>query len=143
MAKKECFKNPASTATVIVKRNGRILLVKRKHAPYKGMLALPGGYLNCGQETLERTAQRELREETGLRVRQEDLYLLCVNSSPTRDPRGHVIDHVYLARKVEGYARAGDDAAELEWRDIDKIPKRLAFDHARSIERHLYEMWAL
>lgn len=139
MTKKECFKNPASTATVIVERNEHFLLVRRKHEPYKGLLALPGGYLNCGQETLERTAQRELREETGLRVRQKYLYLLCVNSSPTRDPRGHVIDHVYVARNAKGDAKAGDDAEDFEWRRMDELPKRLAFDHAKDIEK--YQIW--
>lgn len=140
MAKKTTeFQNPAATATAIAEREGKILFVRRKYEPYKGMLALPGGFLNYGQETLERTAQRELYEETGLRVRQRDLYLLAVNSSPKRDPRGHVIDHVYVALNARGEARANDDAERLEWRALREIPKRLAFDHAKAIER--YKEW--
>jgi 8-oxo-dGTP diphosphatase len=134
---KEKFENAASTATVIVKRNGKFLLVKRKSEPYKGQLCFPGGYLNCGKETLERTAQRELREETGLRVRQKDLYLLCVNSLPTRDPRGHVIDHVYIARNVRGRTKANDDAEYAKWRKLSDFPKRLAFDHTKDIKRYI------
>lgn len=132
------YENPAATATVIVERNGKLLLIRRKKEPYKNKLALPGGYLNCDEETLERTAQRELQEETSLRVRQKDLYLLCVNSSPNRDPRGHVIDHVYLARDVKGNAKATDDAQSLEWRDLDLIPKRLAFDHGNDVIKYKY-----
>lgn len=136
---KKKFKNPSVTATIIVERDNKILLVRRKHNPYQGMLALPGGYLNCDEETLERTAQRELYEETGLRVLQRDLSLLCVNSSPYRDPRGHVIDHVYVALNAEGTAKANDDADSLEWRALDKVPKKLAFDHGKDIKR--YKIW--
>ena len=135
------FKNPASTATLIVEREGKILLVKRKHEPYRGMLALPGGFLNHKQETLERAAQRELYEETRLKVKQKDLYLLCVNSSPDRDPRGHVIDHVYVVPVVQGEARANDDAKCLEWRAVEEMPKRLAFDHSKDIK--MYKEWRM
>jgi 8-oxo-dGTP diphosphatase len=136
MKRTEEYRNPAATATIIVERGSRILLIRRKHEPYQGRLALPGGFLNCGQETLERTAQRELYEETGLRVRQDDLHLLCVNSSPYRDPRGHVIDHIYFALNAEGKARADDDAKSLEWRELGEIPKRLAFDHSKAVGRY-------
>lgn len=135
------FRNPSATATVIVERENKILIIRRKHEPYRGMLALPGGFLNYGKETLERTAQRELYEETGLRVRQKDLKLLCVSSFPRRDPREHVIDHVYVARNARGKARANDDASSLEWRYIEDIPKRLAFDHGKDIERYKAGRW--
>lgn len=134
---KEIFQNPAATSTVIVEREGKVLFIRRKDAPYQGMLALPGGFLNYGQETLEGTAQRELYEETGLKVGQEELYLLCVNSSPTRDPRDHVIDHVYVALKTEGKPKANDDAASLEWKTLEAIPEQLAFDHGKVIKDYL------
>ena len=131
------FKNPAATASVIVERDEKILLVRRKHAPYQGRFCFPGGFLNYGQETLERTAQRELYEETGLRVRQKDLHHLCTNSSPRRDPRGHVIDHVYVILASEGIAKANDDANRVEWREINRVPKKLAFDHSRDFQFYL------
>ena len=130
------YQNPAATATIIFERDGKILLIRRKHEPYKGMLALPGGFNEYGKETLERTAQRESGEELHLRLKQRDLYLLCVNSSPRRDPRGPTIDHVYVALEFQGEPRADDDAAEYEWRSPDTI-KRLAFDHAKNIPKYL------
>jgi 8-oxo-dGTP diphosphatase len=123
------YKNPAATASMLVVNLDEILLVKRKHEPYAGMWALPGGFLECDKECLEETAIRELREETHLIVRPRDLCLYCVNSSPTRDPRGHVIDHVYLIRKFKGTVRADDDAEEFNWFKWDKLPKKIAFDH--------------
>ncbi len=130
------YKKPASSATVIIEKNNKLLLVKRKHHPFKDMYCFPGGYLDCDKETLERTAQRELKEETNLEIEQDNLKLLCVNSSPTRDPRGHVIDHVYIAKKFKGKAIAGDDAAEFKWIDISEIPE-LAFDHSKVFKLYL------
>ena len=131
------YKNPAATATIIVERENKILLVRRKHAPYQGRLALPGGFLNYKTETLEHAAQRELYEETNIRVNQKDLCLLCVNSSPDRDPRDHVIDHVYVAINTIGEPEAKDDAKECVWRGPSDIPKRLAFDHNVAIKKYL------
>jgi len=131
------YENPAATATIVVERDNKILFIRRKHAPYQGRLALPGGFLNYKKETLERAAQRELCEETKLRANQKDLYLLCVNSSPRRDPRDHVIDHVYVALATRGEPHARDDAAEYVWKDISEIPKRLAFDHNKAVRKYL------
>ena len=131
------YKNPAATATIIVERDdGKILLVRRKHPPFEGKLALPGGFLNCGKEDLETAAQRELFEETNLHVGRGDLHLLCVNSSPIRDPREHVIDHVYVVRKFSGEVVAKDDAAEIVWIDKYHVPL-LAFDHTEDVNRYL------
>jgi 8-oxo-dGTP diphosphatase len=131
------YKNPAATATLIVERDNKILFIRRKHEPYQGRLALPGGFLNYKTETLERAAQRELHEETNLKVRQKDLYLLCVNSCPNRDPRDHVIDHVYIVLNAIGEPEARDDAKEYIWRDLSEIPKRLAFDHNKAMKKYL------
>jgi 8-oxo-dGTP diphosphatase len=131
------FKNPAATATLIIERENKILFIRRKYEPYKGRLALPGGFLNYQKETLERAAQRELEEETTLRAKQSDLYLLCVHSSPIRDPRDHVIDHVYIVLDSKGEPQAKDDAKEYIWKDISELPKRLAFDHSKAIKKYL------
>ncbi|MGV8151684.1 MAG: NUDIX domain-containing protein [Candidatus Nanoarchaeia archaeon] len=134
---KENFINPAATATMIIENEyGAICYVKRKHSPYKGMLALPGGFLNYSKESLEEAAVRELKEETNLNAKENDLELLMVNSSPKRDPRDHVIDHVYVVKKYTGTPKAGDDAQELYWIELNKIPS-LAFDHNKVIQKYL------
>ncbi len=133
------FRNPAATSSIILERNGKICLVKRKKDPYAGMLALPGGFLDYKKETLEHTAQRELREETSYRVKLEDLELFEVNSEPTRDPRDHVIDHIYTARKVTGHGKANDDADGLYWILTEEAARmNLAFDHNKVIKHYLW-----
>ena len=123
------YANPASTVDIIVPYDGGIVLIKRKHEPFKGYWAIPGGYLECGKETLEEAASRELREETSLITQPSNLRLVSVYSDPNRDPRGHVISHVYEARAYSGILKANDDAKEV--RVFRKIPKNLAFDHRR------------
>ena len=104
---------------------GEVLLVRRRFPP-PGW-ALPGGFVEWG-ETLEEAVLREALEETGLHatlVRQ-----LHTFSDPGRDPRGHTVSTVFLARAT-GMPRAGDDAGEARFFPRDRIPEEMAFDHAR------------
>ena len=108
---------------LIVRRNGCIVLVKRKKPPYEGYWALPGGFVEYG-ETVEDAVIREVKEETGLDV--EIKGLIGVYSRPDRDPRGHVVSIAYLTSEVGGRLRGSE---ETEIGEFDVIPNKLAFDH--------------
>ncbi len=134
MAKKKyTYDHPRPAVTVdvaIVTREAkpRVLLIRRKHAPFAGRWALPGGFVDM-DETLEAAARRELFEETGVAAgRIEQLATL---GDPGRDPRGRVISVVYLARVQPEHLqpRAADDAAAVGWHFLHRPPP-LAFDHA-------------
>lgn len=132
------YKNLGITASIIVEKEGKILLVQRKNEPFKDMWALPGGFLDYGKENLAETAKRELEEETGLKVNLKDLELLLESSNPDRDPRGHIIDHIYIAKNCSGKEKAADDAKALEYFPLNNLPA-LAFDHGKAIEA--YKLW--
>ncbi|MGK4909712.1 NUDIX domain-containing protein [Streptomyces albus] len=121
------------TADVVaVRPDGHVLFITRDWPPYKGHEALPGGHVDAG-ETARAAAVRELEEETGVRVAEEDLTLLGVWDAPGRDPRGRYVTAAFLARVPAGTtARAGDDAAAVQWRPLD-APGLLAFDHAEIV----------
>jgi 8-oxo-dGTP diphosphatase len=117
----------------------RVLLIRRKDNPFKGQLALPGGFVQVsdvrGQgESLEKAARRELEEETGVKLAYlEQLYTF---GDPGRDPRGRVISVAYVAlvRSSNYKATAGSDASEADWYNVSDLndvgEKKLAFDHA-------------
>lgn len=109
----------------LVDRDGcPLVLIERKFPP-PGW-AIPGGFVDVG-ETLEAAAVREAFEETSLDVTLE--CLLGCYSDPARDPRGHTISAVYIAR-AQGTPHAADDAATVAVFARDALPMVLAFDHA-------------
>ncbi len=128
-AKTKKYRNPALTADVVIEdpRKG-ILLIRRKFPPFQGQWALPGGFVEYG-ETVEHAAVREAREETGLRVKLKKL--LGVYSDPKRDPRGHTVAAVFVAKALSGKLSGQDDASDAAW--LKKIPENLAFDHGKII----------
>jgi len=101
--------NPAS-------QRREILLVERGGNPLKGYWSLPGGLVETG-ETLEAAVQREVREETGLRVHPLRLFEIFERIMP--DSRGRTEYHYvladYLCTVVGGRLRAGDDSSRVAW----------------------------
>lgn len=103
----------------------KLLLVERGIPPFKGMWALPGGYLQMDEDAID-GAKRELFEETGLR----DAYIeqFRTFSAVDRDPRGRVITIAHLALVRISEVKGGDDAAKARWFPLKDVPQ-LAFDH--------------
>ncbi len=125
------YPRPAVTADVVIvtrERRRRVLLIRRKHAPYRGKWALPGGFVN-ENEALADAARRELHEETGISAGR--LEQLQAFGDPGRDPRGHVVTVAFLAQLDVKRLRpmAADDAAAVGWFPLRDLPP-LAFDHA-------------
>jgi ADP-ribose pyrophosphatase YjhB (NUDIX family) len=131
------YRNPTPTVDIILQRDSKILMVRRKKDPFKGQLALPGGFINEG-ETAEEAARREAIEETSLEV--EPIEILGVYSDPKRDPRKHVMSIVFVGIIVGGSDKAGDDAESIEWVELGNIEKQeIAFDHAQILRD--YKKW--
>ncbi len=105
-----------------------VLLIQRKYEPFKGSWAIPGGFV-LDNESLEETVERELFEETGIKVNYlEQLYTF---GEPGRDPRQRIISVAYFGLvKTTQYQelKASTDAENAKWFNIKKIPP-LAFDH--------------
>ncbi len=105
----------------------RLLLIQRRHEPFRDHWALPGGFVEM-EEDLPDAAARELAEETGLQnVPLEQLHTF---GRPGRDPRGRTITVVYfgVAGPDQQQVKAADDAAQARWFDINHLPL-MAFDH--------------
>lgn len=109
------------TVDCLVVKSGHILLIKRGHNPGKGLLAMPGGFVNQ-KEKIEDAALRELKEETNIKVNIPELRKAIVESrvfdDPMRSARGRVISHTYLIDLGVGAlpkVKEGDDARSAQW----------------------------
>lgn len=131
---------PAVSAAVV--RDGRILMVRRRHAPHAGKLALPGGKVEPG-ECLERAAVRELYEETG--VVADPQGILTALDLFEHDAEGILAMHfvivvVQLAWRG-GIEAAADDATALCWLDAAALERAgtAVCDSAGRVARQLLE----
>ncbi|MBM3462186.1 MAG: NUDIX hydrolase [Armatimonadetes bacterium] len=130
------YEKPSVTVDLVIltlgDRDLKVLLIKRKVAPYVGRWALPGGFVGM-KETLEAAARRELEEEAGVR----DVYLeqLYTFGDPKRDPRMRVITVAYYALipSDELEIKASTDASDVRWYSVYDRP-RLAFDHDKIVD---------
>ena len=136
------YPRPSVTVDVVIftiaEDDLKVLLIRRGGEPFKSKWALPGGFVNM-DESLERAAARELKEEVGV----SNVYLeqLFTFGAPQRDPRGRVISVCYFALvdASRQTIRAASDAADAEWHSVFKLP-RLAFDHRQILD---YAIWRL
>lgn len=111
----------------------RLLLIKRKYPPFKGDWAIPGGFV-LDDESLEHAVERELAEETGVKINYlEQLYTF---GAPKRDPRRRILSIAYFGLVKSSQfekLQADTDAEEAQWFSIKKLPN-LAFDHSDIIQ---------
>lgn len=111
----------------------KLLLIKRKYAPFEDRWALPGGFIKP-DENLDHAIERELEEETGLSINYlEQLYTF---GEVERDPRTRVITVAYFGlinSEIYKELKASTDASEAQWFNINELPN-LAFDHDKIID---------
>lgn len=119
------------TTDAVVVCNGHVLLIRRGFNPGKGLLALPGGFLQPDLPIAD-NAVKELREETKIRVDTRAL-AKSIRSSyvfdfPLRSLRGRTITHAFLFKlDVDGdlptiSRKGGDDASGAVWMPISSLP---------------------
>jgi bifunctional NMN adenylyltransferase/nudix hydrolase len=115
------------TVDAVVRIGDEVLLIRRGRAPGKGLLAMPGGFIEQ-RETAYQSAVRELREETGFELLPSEMEHACkgmrVFDHPDRSQRGRVITHAFyfdLGQRLRPEIAGSDDAAEARWVKIAEL----------------------
>ena len=113
---------PRVAVGALVTKAGSVLLVKRGKAPATGKWAIPGGAVELG-ETLQQAAEREIYEETGIRIKARDpLYTFDLIE---RDRQGATRFHYVIidlaAEYIGGKTRPGDDAVRAAWISFERL----------------------
>jgi ADP-ribose pyrophosphatase len=126
MSGRKYTEHPRVGVGAIVIRDGKVLLVKRGVAPSKGLWAIPGGMIELG-ETIQQAAEREILEETGIRIQARDpVYTFDMID---RDDEGRIRYHYVVvdvfAFYVSGEPQARDDVVDARWvapEELDALP---------------------
>ena len=130
------YQNPKPTATLILPKDDTILFVRRAFEPEKGAWSLPGGFLELG-ETLEEGAKRELKEETNLNGEVIKLLGTCSHFNSIFG------DILLLGAEMQinnwEQMKAGDDAAELQFFNINDLPHVAFYCHSKFIDEYKSE----
>lgn len=135
-----------STADSIVIQSGHVLMITRRSEPGKGLMALPGGFVNANTDkSVEDAALRELKEETGIKVPvpvlRGSIKANKVFDAIDRSARGRTITHAFCIQLPDGplpKVKGSDDAEHAKWVPFVDIKSEHCFeDHYEII------MWAL
>jgi ADP-ribose pyrophosphatase len=134
---------PRVAVGAIVIKEDTVLLVQRGQPPAEGSWAIPGGSVRVG-ETLQRAAEREFLEETGVVIRAaEPVYTFDVIE---RDEHGRVRFHYVIvdlaAEHVEGTPSAASDAADARWVTAAELPQLKVSAHTRALLKDRYNFGA-
>jgi len=119
-----------TTGAIVINDKKQVLLIKRaKNIHNGGKFAIPGGYLDRDENTLEGTL-RELKEETGFVG--EVMNLFCINDNPNRPKEDRQnVDFIYILKIVSGMPIINTEVSDILWFGKDELPKEedFAFDH--------------
>lgn len=134
------------TVDAVVRCAARVLLIRRGQAPGRGLLAVPGGFIEQ-RETAYQSCLRELAEETQLKLL-ADTMRRCLRASavfdhPDRSQRGRTISHAFffdLGERELPQVQAGDDAESVQWlpvADIAGLEDQFHDDHFHMLDHFL------
>ncbi|MDD5177711.1 MAG: NUDIX domain-containing protein [Candidatus Nanoarchaeia archaeon] len=126
---------------VMMLRNNKVLLGKRHDNPGKadsalhgeGTWTMPGGRLEFG-ESFEDGAEREVLEETGIKLRK--FGVICVNNERLKD--AHFVTIGLFSEDFEGDPRVmePDEITEWKWFELDKLPNNIFFPSKKILENY-------
>ncbi|MFA4937051.1 MAG: DUF4202 family protein [Patescibacteria group bacterium] len=124
------WNNPKPVVSVILKKQGKILLIKRAKTPLKNFWCLPGGYVNYSEKP-ESALIREVKEETNLDIKVDKLVGVYQIDN---DPRGINLDIIYFGSIIGGESRLNKESSEVRYFSMDTLPKLIAYKHREAIQ---------
>ena len=127
------YPHVAGSVAAVIVRGRKILLVKRKREPYTDTWMFPAGFIDYGEHPQE-TLSREIEEETGLKLKKADLWLVLQSEDDPRSPGHFCLFYkvVVLGRKL---STDKEENQGVGWFDIQNPPKIGWESHKYIMER--------
>jgi ADP-ribose pyrophosphatase YjhB (NUDIX family) len=123
------YQNPKACVAILITKNGKVLLGRRKYKPVKGKWDIPGGFVDRG-ESVEEAVDRETLEETNLQVESKK-YLGSIPDVYGGRKKRPTVNLCFLVKVKDGGQKAGSDVDLLEWFSLERLPKEMAFAHQK------------
>jgi len=121
--KREYPRQPIVGVGGVVIQGDRVLLIRRGSEPLKGEWSIPGGMLELG-EGLKEGVEREILEETGLKVRPlEALTVFDRIEKSGKRVQYHYVIVDYICRRTGGRLKAGSDVLDARWVKRAELPR--------------------
>jgi len=118
------MKRPCVGVGVVVIKGGKVLLGKRKNAHGEGSWCFPGGHLEFN-ESVEECAVREVREETGIEIK--NLRLGPFTNDVFEKEAKHYVTLFVIAEYASGKAKVmePEKCEKWAWFEWNSLPEPL------------------
>ena len=131
------YLNSKPTASILLIDGDKVLLGKRAINPFKDEYDIIGGFLKNGEDPVTGVL-REAKEETGLTVKITNL--LGIYMDIYGKGGDYTLNIYYIGKIINGEMKASDDVAELEWFEIEDLPKP-AFKNQEEVFKDLQKWY--
>lgn len=128
------FENPKPTATAIIIRDNKLLVLKRNEEPFKGEWDFVGGYVSKG-ETPELTLRREIKEELNTEVREVTFIDAFPGTASFKEYEFPVLSFAYLT-EIDGDITLNGENSAYNWVQLAQLTT-IAFDSNKKILAYL------
>jgi mutator protein MutT len=143
----EKYRSLVAAYVMVMNNKNEILLARRINTGYRdGFYDMPAGHLEA-EETLTQAAARELKEETGLDAKPEDMEFVQLLHRESTDDRQY-LDVFFKAKKWNGepHIVEPDKCDDMRWFPLDALPENVVPHQRRVLESlkqgtRYQEMW--
>lgn len=128
------YQNTAAAVAVLVKLEKRYIILRRGREPGKGLLDLPGGFVDPG-ESAEECCRREIREEIGVEISNLQYITSHPNIYPYKDVTYNTCDMFFIAECMDkNFVRQEDEIDEILLLDKKELDiEQFAFESIKNL----------